>query len=58
MNENEKEVEQVLKKILLELIQIKKELQAIRSSLEQNYKIDSEKISKKLKEIGMELNLD
>ena len=48
----------MLRKIYQELVSIRKELQAIRSSLEHNCKINSKDLSKKLKEKGVKLSHD
>ena len=48
----------MLRKIYQELVSIRKELQAIRSSLEHNYKINSGELSEKLKALGVRISHD
>lgn len=53
-----KDVVRVLRKIYQELVLIRKELQAIRSSLEHHYEINSGELSKKLKALGVRISHD
>lgn len=48
----------VLEKILQELVLIRKALQAIQSSLEHHYKINSGELSEKLKALGVRISRD
>lgn len=48
----------MLEKVLQELVLIRKELRAIRCSLEHNYKINSGELSEKLKALGVRISHD
>ena len=48
----------MIRKIYQELVLIRKELQAIRNSLERNYKINSGELSGKIKALGVRISHD